>query len=92
MALTFKERLAIGVTSATLVTGLVAHFQPPSGTPDEQRRQQLQQDLDQLDEAQSKERERMQRDGEDHAESERRRKLVPGEHRPPELPRLRLRP
>jgi hypothetical protein len=81
MALSLKERLAIGISSAVLATGLVTALQPPSHSHDEQRKDQVERSVQDLGDAQEKEIERMRDAGDSHLDAENARKLVPVEPR-----------
>jgi hypothetical protein len=85
-----KEKFAIGISSAVLAAGMMTAFQPPSHDANERRSQQTQKDVSDLSDAQDKEHQRMRDAGNDHADAENARSLIPGEHRPPE-PHLRIR-
>jgi hypothetical protein len=89
-----KEKVAIGITSALLVTGLVGAFQPPTGSPDEQRNQQSQREVENLSDAQERNHEQLRYDGQAADEADHAQRLVPVEPRPvePRLPRLRIVP
>lgn len=86
-----KEKVAIVVVSGTLATGLFAAVEPPSHSDPAQRNaQQAQQQLENASDAQESANEQLRRDGEAHMDAENARELIPGEHRPVELPRLRI--
>lgn len=84
-----RETLAIGLASAGLVTGALTAFQPPSHDSQQRARDQLQQQVNHLSDAQEQEHQRYRDAGDDHADAENARRLTPGEHRPPRV-RIRI--
>lgn len=84
-----KESLLIGATVLGLAVG--AHQMLAPRTPaelDRQVREQRVQDLADVDE---RRKERLREELPENLDAERERSRTPGEHRPPELPRLRVR-
>lgn len=91
MPMTIKEKVAIAISSGMLATGLIASLQPPAQDAHKRQSRQLQEQVGALSDAQEKEHQRMRDAGNDHAEAENARRLVPGEYRPAERPRVRIR-
>jgi hypothetical protein len=91
MAVTTKEKVAIAISSGMLATGLLTSFQPPSHDAADRQSRQAQQQVQDLSDAEEKEHQRMRDVGNDQAEAENARRLVPGEYRPAERPHLRIR-
>jgi hypothetical protein len=85
-----KEKFAIGISSALLVTGMITAFQPPTHDANQRQAQQTQKSVDDLSTEQEKEHQRMLDAGKAHADAENARSLTPEERRLPE-PHLRLR-
>jgi len=87
----FKETLLIGATVIGLAVGANQMLAP--GTPDEVRQNRQQQLVEDLSDADENSKERMRESGKDHLDAENDQKLRPGEHRPPEprRPKIRIR-
>lgn len=84
-----KEGAVVGLTVIGLLVGANQMLQPK--TVQDQGRQIQDQRWDDLSDSQENERDRRRERLPDDLDAERRDRMVPGEHRPPELPRLRLR-
>ena len=85
MAMNWQAKVCAGATAVGLLVGGLQYLEPK--TPEQTRQQQI----EQLSDSHEKTKERMRQDGEDIAEADRLDRLRPGEHHPPEKPRLRLR-
>ena len=87
-----KEKVAILVSSGILATGLFTAFQPPSPSDtSENHDQQTQQQVGDLSYSQDNVNQSIRDAGNAHADAENAQQLIPGEYRPAEEPRLRLR-
>jgi hypothetical protein len=89
--MTTKEKVAIAISSGMLATGLITAFQPPSQDVRERQSRQAKEQVGDLSGAHEKEHQRMRDAGNDHADAENARRLVPGEYRPAEHSRVRIR-
>lgn len=87
--MSIKQNLAIGATVIGLALGANAMLEPR--TPSEQQRQIQEQRIDDLSDSVENSNDRKRDEGNDGVHSENARKLDPGEHRPPEKTRIRLR-
>jgi hypothetical protein len=87
--MTTKQNIAIGLTVLGLAIGANQALAPR--TPEELERQHREQQVQDLSDAQEREDERRRQELGEHVDAENRQKLIPGEPRPPELPRVRLR-
>lgn len=89
--MSLKETALIGATVIGLAVGANQILAPD--TPEEVRRNHQQQMVDDLGDADDNSKQRMRDDGNDHLDAENDQKLRPGEHRPPEptRPKLRIR-
>ena len=86
-----RERVAIAISSAIVVGGLVAMLQPPEQSSREEREAgRMERQVGDLADSHEQQTERQRQAGEEQAKAERERRLVPGERRPPE-PRVRIR-
>jgi len=83
-------KLVVILGTVGLLSGALWMFQPPSPDPQERARQQQEQRLNDLNDANNAERDRYRDAGNDLVDAENQRRLTPGEPRPPE-PRVRIR-
>lgn len=84
-----KTTAAIGASVIALAVGANQALMP--STPQELDQQLRQSQTEQLSDAQERETGRQRDAGNDHLDAELERKNVPGEHRPPEVPHIRIR-
>jgi hypothetical protein len=83
-----RQNLAIGLTVLGLAIGANQALEPR--TPDDLRRQQQEQRVEDLGDAVERQNDKHRDDAADHVDAENRRRTTPGEHRPPSGTRLRL--
>ncbi len=79
-----KNKIAVVLGTAALMTGAITALQPPSDNVGERARNQLNKDVENLADSHGREVDRYRDAGDAQREAENGRKLIPGEHRPPE--------
>ena len=84
-----KENAVVGLTVIGLLVGVNQALEPR--TVHEQERVNQEQRWQDLSDSQENEQERRREQLPDDLDAERRDRLIPGEHRPPELPHLKVR-
>ena len=84
-----KENAVVGLTVIGLLVGVNQALEPK--TVPEQERVNQEQRWQDLSDSQENEQERRRDQLPDDLDAERRDRMIPGEHRPPELPHLKVR-
>lgn len=84
-----KENVVVGLTVIGLLVGVNQALEPK--TVPEQERFNREQRWQDLADSQENEQERRRDQLPDSLDAERRDRMIPGEHRPPELPHLKVR-
>lgn len=88
--MSWKTTAVIGASVIVMAVGVTQALEPR--TLKEIEKQRVQQQLDNLSDADEQNKERIRRQGQDGLNSENQRKLIPGEERPPtKAPRPRFR-
>lgn len=86
-----KDKIAVVLGTAGLMTGALTFFQPPSSDPHQRARDQLERNVSDLSDAHEREIARKRKSGEGLGESVQADRNRPAEHRPPPEPRFRIR-
>ncbi len=89
MPTTWQAKICVVATVAGLTGAGLKYLEPR--TPEQLRQDRVQEQVEQLSDADEANKDRLRRDGEDAAEAHRRDRLRPAEHRPPDRPSVRVR-
>lgn len=81
-----RDKAAVALGSAVLLTGALTYLQPPSPDPAERRRDQVERQLGDLQDADEQVKERHRDAGRAQLDAELARRARPGVHRPPPPP------